>query len=167
MSAFKMTRRASCGVFGAVVLAWATERHALAVTRAAGGIHVDVAPLRENSGDPTAAWVARVMPGARGSGSARRRGFRQDRLRHPGAELRRGRTSRLVPGPDDRGGGRGRRRPAAARRNLVLPVGGGRGNDRSIELRPSLSTLARVRLLGRAGVLRDIVGVGQLTQPVG
>ena len=64
MSAFKMTRRASCGVFGAVVLAWATERHALAVTRAAGGIHVDVAPLRENSGDPTAAWVARVMPGA-------------------------------------------------------------------------------------------------------
>ena len=64
MSAFKMTRRASCGVLGAVVLAWATERHALAVTRAAGGIHVDVATLRENSGDPTAAWVARVMPGA-------------------------------------------------------------------------------------------------------
>ena len=70
MSAFKMTRRASCGVFGAVVLASATGRHALAVTRAtavtraAGGIHVDVAPLRGSSGDPTAAWVARVMPGA-------------------------------------------------------------------------------------------------------
>jgi hypothetical protein len=64
MSAFKMTRRASCCVFGAAVLACATGRHALAVTRAAGGIHVDVAPLRENSGDPTAAWVARVMPGA-------------------------------------------------------------------------------------------------------
>src|SRR5271170_5536216 len=70
MSAFKMTRRASCGVFGAVVLASATGRHALAVTRAtavtpaAGGIHVDVAPLRANAGDPTAAWVARAMPGA-------------------------------------------------------------------------------------------------------
>jgi GTP cyclohydrolase II len=39
-------------------------RHGLAATRAAGGVHVDVAPLRENSGDPTAAWVARLMPGA-------------------------------------------------------------------------------------------------------
>jgi hypothetical protein len=64
MCAFKMTRRAFCGVFGSVVLACAAGRHALAVTRAASGIHVDVAPLRENSGDPTAAWVARVMPGA-------------------------------------------------------------------------------------------------------
>jgi hypothetical protein len=36
----------------------------LAATRAAGRIHVDVAPLRENSGDPTAAWVARLLPGA-------------------------------------------------------------------------------------------------------
>ena len=64
MSAFKMTRRASCGVFGSVVLACAAGRYALAATRATGGIHVDVAPLRENSGDPTAAWVARLMPGA-------------------------------------------------------------------------------------------------------
>ena len=29
-----------------------------------GGINVDVAPLRQNAGDPTAAWVAQVMPGA-------------------------------------------------------------------------------------------------------
>jgi hypothetical protein len=64
MSAFKMTRRASCGVFGSVVLACAAGRYALAATRGAAGIHVDVAPLRENSGDPTAAWVARLMPGA-------------------------------------------------------------------------------------------------------
>ena len=28
------------------------------------GINVDVAPLRANAGDPTAAWVARALPGA-------------------------------------------------------------------------------------------------------
>jgi hypothetical protein len=53
MSAFEVMRRASLGVFGAVAL-----------SRAVGGIHVDVAPLRENAGDPTAAWVAQAMPGA-------------------------------------------------------------------------------------------------------
>ncbi len=29
-----------------------------------GGIRVDVAPLRANAGDPTAAWVERELPGA-------------------------------------------------------------------------------------------------------
>lgn len=65
MSAFKMTRRASFGVFGAVALGCAVmPGGAFALKRALGGISVDVAPLRENSGDPTAAWVARSMPGA-------------------------------------------------------------------------------------------------------
>ena len=94
MSTFEVTRRASLGVFGAVALACAgMPGGAFALTRAVGGIHVDVAPLRENAGDPTAAWVAQVMPGAlaqraRGSGPARRPYLRQDRLRHAGVERR-------------------------------------------------------------------------------
>ena len=35
-----------------------------ALTRAVTGINVDVAFLRANAGDPTAAWVARALPGA-------------------------------------------------------------------------------------------------------
>jgi hypothetical protein len=65
MSAFEVMRRASLGVFGAVALACASgPGGAFALTRAVGGFHVDVAPLRENAGDPTAAWVAQAMPGA-------------------------------------------------------------------------------------------------------
>jgi len=65
MSTFELTRRASLGVFGAVALGCAAiPSGALALTHAVGGIHVDVTPLRENAGDPTAAWVARTLPGA-------------------------------------------------------------------------------------------------------
>ena len=65
MSAFEVMRRASLGVFGAVALACASvSGGAFALTRAVNGINVDVAPLRENAGDPTAAWVARALPGA-------------------------------------------------------------------------------------------------------
>ena len=65
MSAFQITRRASFGVFGAVALGCAAvPGGAFALTRAVRGISVDVAPLLENSGDPTVAWVARSMPGA-------------------------------------------------------------------------------------------------------
>ena len=61
----EVMRRASLGVFGGVALACASATgSALALTRPVGGIHVDVAPLRENAGDPTAAWVAQAMPGA-------------------------------------------------------------------------------------------------------
>ena len=65
MSTFEVTRRASLGVFGAVALGCAgMPAGAFARTSAVGGINVDVAPLRANSLDPTAAWVAHVMPGA-------------------------------------------------------------------------------------------------------
>ena len=65
MSTFEVTRRASLGVFGAVALGCAgMPGGAFARTRAVGGINVDVAPLRANALDPTAAWVAHVMPGA-------------------------------------------------------------------------------------------------------
>jgi hypothetical protein len=65
MSVFEVMRRASLGVFGVVALACASAPGgAFALTRAVGGIHVDVAPLRKNAGDPTATWVAQAMPGA-------------------------------------------------------------------------------------------------------
>ena len=65
MSTFEVTRRASLGVFGAVALGCAgMPAGAFARTSAGGGINVDVAPLRANALDPTAAWVAHVMPGA-------------------------------------------------------------------------------------------------------
>jgi hypothetical protein len=65
MSAFEVMRRASLGVFGAIALACASAPGGgFALARAVGGIHVDVAPLRENAGDSTAARVAEAMPGA-------------------------------------------------------------------------------------------------------
>ena len=66
MSKLKLARRAALSVFGTAVLFPAIALSgAEALARAAfGGISVDVAPLRENAGDPTAAWVARVLPGA-------------------------------------------------------------------------------------------------------
>ena len=66
MTKIKVARRAALRVFGTAVLFPAIALlGALARARAAvGGISVDIAPLRENAGDPTAAWVARALPGA-------------------------------------------------------------------------------------------------------
>jgi hypothetical protein len=65
MFTLEVTRRASLGIFGVVVLGCAgMPGGAFALTRAVGGINVDVAPLRANALDPTAAWVAQIMPGA-------------------------------------------------------------------------------------------------------
>jgi len=65
MSAFHVTRRAAL----AASLAWAASaamltRSAAARLAPAGGVRVDVGPLLENSGEPTAGWVARELPGA-------------------------------------------------------------------------------------------------------
>src|ERR1700693_6441957 len=65
MAGFEVMRRASLGVFAAIALACASASGgAFALTRAMNGINVDVASLRANAGDPTAAWVARALPGA-------------------------------------------------------------------------------------------------------
>jgi hypothetical protein len=66
MFEINVTRRAALGGVAAMVLVSAFGANgALARPRAlAGGIHVDVTPLLENSGEPTAGWVARQMPGA-------------------------------------------------------------------------------------------------------
>jgi hypothetical protein len=61
----EITRRAIFSFFGACVLGVVgPSADAFARLGAVGGIHVDVKPLMENSGDPTAAWVAETMPAA-------------------------------------------------------------------------------------------------------
>jgi hypothetical protein len=78
--------------------------------------------------------------------------LRQDRLRHPGAEHRqRRRTCRLVSGPDGRGGDRGRRRPAAAHTDLVLPGGVGPGHNRTVQLRSRFSNFRARSPIGPRG----------------
>jgi hypothetical protein len=66
MSTFPLTRRAAIAVLGALVLP------ALAETPSASAqpglriraIKVDVSPIRQSMGDPTAAWVEQALPGA-------------------------------------------------------------------------------------------------------
>ena len=64
MAGQTLTRRvaiAACGAFALVTLMWggvALAQSGLSV----GAIRVDVAPLRANSGDPTATWVEQELP---------------------------------------------------------------------------------------------------------
>jgi hypothetical protein len=65
MSAFELTRRAALVSF--VVLAGSPAVAAYKALARLGpftGIHVDVAPLLSNSGEPTAGWVAQTLPPA-------------------------------------------------------------------------------------------------------
>ena len=65
MSAFALTRRAALVAFVALAGSPAVAaRRALARLGPFGGIHVDVAPLLANSGEPTAGWVAQTLPAA-------------------------------------------------------------------------------------------------------
>jgi hypothetical protein len=64
MSTFKPTRRAAVVGLSALMIVPAAARPADARPGPFGGIRVDVAPLRENAGDPTASWVAHELPGA-------------------------------------------------------------------------------------------------------
>jgi hypothetical protein len=64
MSIPEGTRRAAIATFGAVALVAAVGgRGALAQSgQPVRNIRVDVAPLRANAGDPTAAWVEQELP---------------------------------------------------------------------------------------------------------
>ncbi len=65
MCAFKLTRRAAIVSLVAFAGSPAIAAHkALARLGPFGGIRVDVAPLRQNAGDPTASWVAQTLPTA-------------------------------------------------------------------------------------------------------
>ena len=64
MSTFALTRRAAIAAFGALAFAptvagWRALAQSGLTFRE---IRVDVAPLRANAGDPTAAWVQRELP---------------------------------------------------------------------------------------------------------
>ncbi len=65
MSAIELTRRAALVAFVALAGAPAVAaRRALARPGPFGNIRVDVGPLLENSGEPTAGWVAQDLPAA-------------------------------------------------------------------------------------------------------
>jgi hypothetical protein len=66
MSALPLTRRAALAALGALALPPVVAvRSALAQPKVRfRDVVVDVAPLRANVGDPTAAWVQRELPGA-------------------------------------------------------------------------------------------------------
>jgi hypothetical protein len=66
MSAFPMTRRAALTALGVVLLpAIAEVRSATAQPGLRiRAIKVDVSPIRQSMGDPTAAWVEEALPGA-------------------------------------------------------------------------------------------------------
>ena len=66
MSAFPLTRRAAIAALGACVLPAMTQ---VGNASAQPGlriraIKVDVSPIRQSMGDPTAAWVEQALPGA-------------------------------------------------------------------------------------------------------
>jgi len=62
----KLTRRAALAALGVIALVPAVSAHTASTRRLVqpDGIRVDVTPLRENVGDPTAAWVEQVLPAA-------------------------------------------------------------------------------------------------------
>ena len=74
MSKADVNRRADLRAVGAFVVApGILVRGALAHSRAAAdAIHVDVASLPANGGDPTATWVERELPGSLARSMARR-----------------------------------------------------------------------------------------------
>ena len=71
-----MTRRASIVAFGTFALTSAVFPRSAFARRITepGGVRVDVSTLRMNAGDPTAAWVARELPGALAQALAERGG---------------------------------------------------------------------------------------------
>src|SRR5271165_2540328 len=62
----KLTRRAALAALGVIALVPAVSAHTASARRLVqpDGIRVDVTPLRENAGEPTAAWVEQVLPAA-------------------------------------------------------------------------------------------------------
>jgi hypothetical protein len=74
MWAFGLIRRAAPGAFAALTVTMAVAGHD-AIARPAQplpNIRVDVSPLRANSLNPTAAWVAEELPGQVAAALARR-----------------------------------------------------------------------------------------------
>ena len=129
MSGQTFTRRAAIVACGALALAMATRGGAALAQSgvAIGAIRVDVAPLRANSGDPTATWVQEELPRQLAQALAGRltpkgaHAHRADRLSHPRAEQGQpglGRHQRRRDGWGASPGRCGRRRDIGLRRSM-------------------------------------------------
>ena len=64
MHKIEFTRRVALAAASAAALAAGFGVRAAQARPSAIGVRVDVAPLRANAGDPTAAWVERTLPDA-------------------------------------------------------------------------------------------------------
>jgi hypothetical protein len=66
MSAFPLTRRAAIAALGAFVFPTISEMRSASAQPGLRirAIKVDVSPIRQSMGDPTAAWVEQALPGA-------------------------------------------------------------------------------------------------------
>ena len=66
MSAFPLTRRAAIAALGTLVLPALAEMPSASAQPGLRirAIKVDVSPIRQSMGDPTAAWVEQALPGA-------------------------------------------------------------------------------------------------------
>jgi hypothetical protein len=66
MSAFPLTRRAAIAALGALILPATGEVPSASAQPGLRirAIKVDVSPIRQSMGDPTAAWVEQALPGA-------------------------------------------------------------------------------------------------------
>jgi hypothetical protein len=140
MSTFDVTRRDSLGV--AVAIGWAGALGgASAGTRPVGGISVDIASLRTNALDPTAAWVAHAMPGVLAQALVE--------AGRPGAPICI-RIDCVAPGPTMLDG-----RPARARTGLTL-CGSKRRIFTHLPSKPLISHKSQTNLSGFFNELRGI-----------
>jgi hypothetical protein len=132
MSAFPLTRRAAVAALGALVLPAMGEM--LSASAQPGlrirAIKVDVSPIRQSMGDPTAAWVEQALPGALAQSLAPYMAPGD----HDGATLV-ARIDYLYLGPSSGGGGFGGFRRTQDTINGTLSLRGPRGVVANVPLR--------------------------------
>jgi len=132
MSAFPLTRRAAVAALGALVLPAMGEM--LSASAQPGlrirAIKVDVSPIRQSMGDPTAAWVEQALPGALAQSLAPYMAPGD----HNGATLV-ARIDYLYLGPSSGGGGFGGFRRTQDTINGTLSLRGPRGVVANVPLR--------------------------------
>ena len=156
----RIARRAVIAGCCAFALLTAMVGGAAAQSRpAVGAIRVDVAPLRANAGDPTAAWVGEELPRRARSGAVwpcgaeGRDAHRADRRPHAWAEQGRPRLGQHQRSRDGRG-----RRAASAGDVEILGVGDRSRDNRAIQSPPCFGGRAGAGVLDRARFLTQASG---------
>ena len=132
MSAFPLTRRAAIAALGALVLPALAEMPSASAQPGLRirAIKVDVSPIRQSMGDPTAAWVEEALPGALAQSLAP---YMAPGDRN-GATLV-ARIDNLYLGPSSGGGGFGGFRRTQDTINGTLVLKGPRGVAANVPLR--------------------------------